>query len=93
MSLLLPLLTSVSLASLGSAPPGSEPNPPNWPASVYVFSPGDDSECASVAASIFETNGGEDSGQFISSRYALLFKPGNYSCEVPVGYYTQVRGP
>ena len=42
---------------------------------------------------IFETNGGKDSnGQFVSSRYALLFKPGTYSCAVPVGYYTQVRG-
>ena len=71
---------------------GSEPNPPKWPDSVHVFSPGDDGECASVAAKIFETNGGKDSnGQFVSSRHALLFKPGTYSCAVPVGYYTQVR--
>ena len=30
-------------------------------------------------------------GQFSGSRYALLFKPGEYSVEVPVGYYTQAR--
>ena len=74
---------------------GSEPNPPVWPASVHVFSPGDDAACASVAASIFSTNGGKvptNNGQFVSSRHALLFKPGAYSCAVPVGFYTQVGG-
>ena len=81
------------LLLLGAASSGSEPNSPKWPASVHVFSPGDDGQCASVAAKIFETNGGMDSnGQFVSSRHALLFKPGTYSCAVPVGYYTQVRG-
>ena len=74
---------------------GSEPNPPVWPASVDVFSPGDDATCASVAASIFKTNGGKsppNNGQFVASRHALLFKPGTYSCAVPVGFYTQVGG-
>ena len=67
-------------------------HPPKWPpASVHLFSPGDD--CATVAASIFKTNGGvPENGQFVSSRHALLFKPGTYSCAVLVGYYTQVRG-
>ena len=85
------------LVLLSAASSGSEPNPPKWPpASVHVFSPGDDGECATVAASIFKTNGGTDpvsnNGQFVSSRHALLFKPGSYSCAVPVGFYTQVRG-
>ena len=79
------------LLLLGAASSGSEPTSPKWPASVHVFSPGDD--CATVAASIFKTNGGvPENGQFVSSRHALLFKPGTYSCAVPVGYYTQVRG-
>ena len=48
-----------------------------------------------MAASIFSTNGGKipkNNGQFVSSRHALLFKPGAYSCAVPVGFYTQVGG-
>ena len=84
-------MIALLLPVIGASSP--EPNPPKWPDSVHVFSPGDDGECASVAAKIFETNGGMDSnGQFVSSRHALLFKPGTYSCAVPVGYYTQVRG-
>ena len=83
----------MSLLLLLGAASSSEPNPPKWPASVHLFSPGDDGECATVAASIFKTNGGvPEIGQFVSSRHALLFKPGTYSCAVPVGYYTQVRG-
>ena len=31
-------------------------------------------------------------GQWSDSRYALLFKPGNYSLNVNVGYYTQLIG-
>lgn len=83
----------LSLATL--APRAAEPNPPKWPDNVKVFSPGDDSLCASTAASIFATNGGhtpENHGQFVSGRYAMLFKPGSYSCAVPVGFYTQVLG-
>ena len=93
--LTLPWLLSNALTSLGAVSSGSEPNPPVWPASVHVFSPGDDAACASVAASIFSTNGGKipkNNGQFVSSRHALLFKPGAYSCAVPVGFYTQVGG-
>ena len=87
-------MIALLLPVIGSSVP--EPNPPVWPASVHVFSPGDDVACAKVAASIFKTNGGTDpaanNGQFVSSRHALLFKPGTYSCAVPVGFYTQVGG-
>ena len=31
-------------------------------------------------------------GQFSASRFALLFKPGSYDVECPVGFYTQVLG-
>ena len=35
---------------------------------------------------------GCDHGQWSDSRYALMFKPGNYACNVNVGYYTQIIG-
>jgi hypothetical protein len=34
----------------------------------------------------------QESGQFNSNRYALLFKPGAYKLDVQVGFYTQVAG-
>jgi hypothetical protein len=34
----------------------------------------------------------QQSNQFGTQRYALLFKPGTYNVNVPVGYYTQVLG-
>jgi len=43
----------------------------------------------------FAVNGGYNppsNGQFSSERFAFLFKPGSYSIDVPVGYYTQVLG-
>ena len=75
---------------------GTEPNPPTWPASVSVFSPSDlpaDIEAKVNAA--FAKNGGHEpanNGQFSDDRFAFLFKPGSYSSDVPVGFYTQVLG-
>ena len=34
----------------------------------------------------------QESNQFGSNRYAMLFKPGQYKLDVPVGFYTQVAG-
>mmetsp|Transcript_27462 Transcript_27462/g.43458 ORF Transcript_27462/g.43458 Transcript_27462/m.43458 type:complete len:590 (+) Transcript_27462:35-1804(+) len=72
----------------------AEPNPPVWPPSVYVFEPGDDAT-QSIIDKIFAENGGTNptwNGQFSDSRYALLFKPGQYGVDVNVGYYTSVIG-
>jgi len=69
-----------------------EPNPPEWPSTVRVFSP-DDTDIQEIVDAAFETNGGDmDHGQFSEDRYAFLFKPGSYNVDVPIGYYTQVLG-
>lgn len=79
-----------------AAPPGPQPNPPTWPESVRVFGPQDDpGQITAAVNQAFATNGGHipiDHGQFSSSRYAFLFRPGVYHVDVPVGYYTQVLG-
>ena len=38
------------------------------------------------------SNHSANNGQFSTERYAFLFKPGNYSADVPVGYYTSIYG-
>lgn len=59
---------------------------------VFVFSPEDNVE--DVQNKVDEIYKRQESNQFGSQRYALLFKPGEYdsSLEVNVGYYTQVSG-
>lgn len=73
-----------------------QPNPPQWPKTVNVFTPSDDqATIQSVVDEAFALNGGQnpdDHGEFSSHRFAFLFQPGTYSVEVPVGYYTSVYG-
>jgi len=45
----------------------------------------------SVIDSVFELQGGKNN-EFTDSRFALLFTPGEYDLDIPVGYYTQVLG-
>jgi len=67
-------------------PPAAEPNPPAWPSSVYIF----DSSTSNVSSMVETLYNGQDT--FSDRRVALLFKPGTYALDVPVGYYTQVLG-
>ena len=79
-------------ATLGASNPSlGLSNPPQFPSSVLVFDPSD-GDIQSKIDSVYATNGGYDpvnNGQFVDNRYALLFKPGEYTVDVPVGYYTQ----
>eukprot|EP00035_Acanthoeca_spectabilis_P037120 m.43599 g.43599 ORF g.43599 m.43599 type:complete len:593 (+) comp8450_c0_seq1:23-1801(+) len=89
-------MATLIAAGAGAAvlPLGSQPNPPNWPESVAVFSP-TDTNIQTKINEAFATNGGHDPpnhGQFSSERYAFLFKPGSYAVDCPVGYYTSVMG-
>ena len=76
----------------------TQPNPPNFPPSVQVFTsltPTDLIDSKIQAA--FAENGGSpttscNNGEFSDSRYAFLFAPGNYTNDVPVGFYTSIYG-
>tara|TARA_B110000091_G_C13790871_1_gene465574 strand:+ start:182 stop:1993 length:1812 start_codon:yes stop_codon:yes gene_type:complete len=88
------LLPTLVLSSSIAPTLGNEPNPPTWPDSVRIFDPSDTDINATVYAA-FATNGGHtpsNHGQFSTSRFAFFFKPGIYSTDVPVGYYTQILG-
>ena len=57
---------------------------------VFVFDPTmSASAIQSQADAVFDT---QQSNQFGTQRYAMLFKPGSYNASVRVGFYTQVAG-
>jgi len=90
MALACAALVLAALAALSSC----QRNPPVWPSTVQVFSPQNSAyEIQTVVEAIYSLNGGPDEhGQFSQERFAILFEPGRYDADVPVGYYTQVAG-
>ena len=82
----LPLLLAVSALSApaaGAAKPDFGPN-------VFVFNPSMPS--AAMQEQIDKAYAIQKNSQFGPARYALLFAPGEYKLNVPIGYYTQVLG-
>jgi hypothetical protein len=75
---------------LGFAPASSAPN---FGPNVIIFDPSmSSSSIQTQINNIYNQQSSSTSGQFDSSRYALVFKPGTYNNTVNVGYYTQVLG-
>ena len=71
------------------SPKGGSSTSPFGP-NVLVFDPSmSTSSIQAQADSVFNT---QESNQFGQQRYALLFKPGSYSANVRVGFYTHVAG-
>jgi len=86
------MLLFLFLVSLAT---GAEPNPPVWPSSVYIFDPSSPAKTQAIIDKAFQENGGHNppfNGQFSTSRYAFLFKPGTHTVDVNVGFYTSVIG-
>jgi F5/8 type C domain-containing protein len=72
----------------GSCP--AQPNPPDFGPNVKVFDPSmSSSSIQSTLDSVFNT---QKLNQFGTQRFALLFKPGTYSAEANIGYYTSIQG-
>jgi hypothetical protein len=65
-----------------------QPNPPLWPANVHVFSP----ETSGINATVQAIYQRQRDALYGEGRTALLFQPGTYAVDVPVGYYTSVHG-
>jgi len=65
-------------------------NQPNFGPNVDIFDPGmSGAGIQSTLDSVFNT---QKLNQFGTQRYALLFKPGTYSAEANIGYYTSIQG-
>lgn len=74
----------------------AEPNPPEWPETVYVYGPEDldlgKRNLTEEIAELLSRLNNVSTGHYSDERKALLFKPGSYDVEVEVGYYVQVLG-
>jgi len=81
-SLLLATVAAQSL-SKGAARPDFGPN-------VLLFDPSMPS--ADIQAQIDKVYAIQQHSEFGTARYALLFLPGEYHVDIPVGFYTQVIG-
>jgi hypothetical protein len=74
----------------GGTTPPPNPNNPDLGPNVKIFDPS--MPASSIQSTITSIYNSQQSNQFGSNRYALLFKPGSYNVDVPVGFYTQVAG-
>ena len=65
-------------------------NQPNFGPNVYVFDPS--MSAASIQTTLTNVFNTQKLNQFGTQRYALLFKPGTYTEEANIGYYTSIQG-
>jgi hypothetical protein len=80
---------TVSGSDGGTTTPPTGGDPDLGP-NVVVFDPS--MSASSIQSQLNTIFNQQQSNQFGSQRYAVLFKPGTYSADVNVGFYTQVAG-
>jgi hypothetical protein len=84
---------STALAGLsvcGGVPARAQKTIPDLGPNVLIFH--SSMPAAEIQAQIDRVYAIEQKAEFGSARYALLFLPGEYHVDVPVGFYTQVLG-
>ncbi len=64
--------------------------PPNFGPNVIIFDPS--MSASSIQSQLDSIFSQQETNQFGTNRYAILFKPGTYSAGINVGFYTQVMG-
>ncbi|WP_409292679.1 discoidin domain-containing protein [Peribacillus sp. SCS-37] len=76
--------------SASNAESATEANKSQLGPNVYVFNPSMPSEdIQKICDEVFKT---QETNQFGKERYELLFKPGTYTLNIKVGFYTSVAG-
>ncbi|MEC3977416.1 RICIN domain-containing protein [Amycolatopsis sp. H20-H5] len=80
---------SFNLSPVGGTTPPT-PGAPDLGPNVLTFDPSMSS--SAIQGQLNNVFGSQETNQFGSNRYALLFKPGSYNVDVNVGFYTQVLG-
>ena len=83
-------LSLIALASLASPAIAATPVTPDFGPNVLIFSPKTPS--ADIQQQIDKVYATQHRNEFGPERNAILFLPGNYTVDVPIGFYTQVLG-
>ncbi|HEY3439209.1 MAG TPA: coagulation factor 5/8 type domain-containing protein [Paludibaculum sp.] len=83
-------LAAALLFGLVTTAAGAGPQKPDFGPNVLMFDAA--MPAAEMQARINKVYAIQEKNQFGAERHALLFAPGKYSLDVPVGYYTQVLG-
>jgi hypothetical protein len=83
LSLIVALLACSAGTAVAAAPPDFGPN-------VLIFDPS--TPAAAIQEQIIKIYATQQNSQFGPARNALLFAPGAYKVDIPVGFYTQVLG-
>ncbi len=73
-----------------SAPCNAQRTAPDLGPYVLLFRPSQ--PMAEIQASIDRVYAEQEKAEFGHGRYALLFLPGEYHVDIPIGFYTEVRG-
>src|ERR1700735_5669961 len=81
---------AMSQAAWGAAKQTRSEASPDFGPNVMVFSPS--MSRASIQQQIDKVYALEQHNEFGPERYALLFLPGDYKVDVPIGFYTEVLG-
>ncbi|MEU1591227.1 discoidin domain-containing protein [Micromonospora sp. NPDC005710] len=68
----------------------TDPYNPNLGANTYVFDPSTPTSTIQSRLNTIFTQ--QETNQFGAQRYAVLFKPGTYTADVNLGFFTQVAG-
>jgi hypothetical protein len=68
----------------------TDPRNPNFGPNTFVFDPSTPTSTIQTRLNTIFT--GQETNQFGPQRYAVLFKPGNYTADVNLGFFTQVAG-
>ncbi len=79
---------AVATGGGGSCP--AQSNTPNFGPNVFVFDPS--MSATSIQNTLNTVFNAQKLNQFGTQRDALLFKPGTYSAEANIGYYTSIAG-
>ena len=81
----------VGMAAVGfAAEAGMAQTMPQMGPHVLIFTP--QMKAAAIQAEIDRVYAEQEHSEFGSGRYALVFLPGTYRVDVPVGFYTEVMG-
>jgi hypothetical protein len=80
-------LAVILLLSVGAFSTAAVAATPDFGPNVYIFSPS--TPAAQVQSTLLSLS---NEAQFSTNRYAVLFMPGTYSVQAPVGYYESIAG-